>query len=328
MNKATLSQILKRAVPIIFYILLIVFLYFYLRSIDFSRIKDIDFNWWYLAVATVFALLFRYFGAYIWTVILRSLGAEDIRFSKTLIYVYAKSWLGRYIPGTAPWILGKIYFAARQGISKKKLAVSSLLEAALQIVVQILVALGLIAFDTRLDVVAPEIKVGFIILAILCLVILIPPVFNLFISSAYKLIKKKVLEPGHLASSKTILKGFTLYVIGSLLAGLSLFFIAKTVYPALPYNQLSFVIGVSTLASAVSMLAIFAPGGIGVRESIQLVLLSIIMPTEFALVVTIATRLWSVVIDLMFFTLAKAATARSCNKFNNSNPTKAQKLKD
>jgi hypothetical protein len=322
MNKTVLSQIIKRFVPIIFYALLIVFLYFYLRSIDFSKIKDIDFNWWYLAIATVFALVFRYFGAYIWTVILRSLGAEDVHFSKTLIYIYAKSWLGRYIPGTAPWILGKIYFAARQGISKKKLAVSSLLEAVLQIVVQMLVALSLIAFDTRLDVISPEIKVGFIILATLCLIALIPPVFNFLILSAYKLIKKKALDPSHLTNSKIILKGFVLYVIGSLLAGLSLFFIAKTVSPALPYNQLSFVIGVGTLASAVSMLAIFAPSGIVVRESIQLILLGIIMPTEFALVVTIATRLWSVIIDLAFFALTKAATASLRNKFNNSNPTK------
>lgn len=321
MSRTAVSQTLKRAIPIIFYTLLIVFLFLYLRSIDFSKIGKLDFNWWYLLIATVFGLSFRYFGAYIWTVILRSLGAENARFSKNLIYVYAKSWLGRYIPGTAPWILGKIYFAARQGVSKSKLAVSSLLEAALQIVVQMLVALSLIAFDARLDVISLEIKISLIILIAMCLVVLTPPVFNFLISAIYKIIKKRPLDSSHLASSKTILKGFVLYVIGSFIAGLSLFFIAKTVYPILPYDQLFFVIGVSTLASAVSMLAIFAPSGLGVREGIQLVLLSIIMPTEIALVITVVTRLWSVATDLIFFMLAKIATASLVKP-------KAKELKD
>ena len=58
--------------------------------------------------------------------------------------------------------------------------------------------------------------------------------------------------------------------------------------------------GASSLAGAVSMLAIFAPSGIGVREGIQLALLSIIMPTEYALVITVFTRLWGVAMDFIF----------------------------
>lgn len=53
------------------------------------------------------------------------------------------------------------------------------------------------------------------------------------------------------------------------------------------------------------MLAIFAPSGIGVREGIQLVLFSLIMPKELALAVTIITRLWSVGMDFVFFGLSR-----------------------
>jgi uncharacterized membrane protein YbhN (UPF0104 family) len=52
------------------------------------------------------------------------------------------------------------------------------------------------------------------------------------------------------------------------------------------------------------MLAFFAPSGIGVREGIQLALLNIIMPAEYALVITIFTRLWGVVTDFLFFGIA------------------------
>jgi uncharacterized membrane protein YbhN (UPF0104 family) len=241
-------------------------------------------------------------------VLLRSLGASNVRFSNNLIYVYAKSWLGRYIPGTAPWILGKIYFASKQGLSKNKLAVSSMLEGGLQIIVQMVFALSLLGLDPRLDIIPDELKLLFLATTIACLVVLVPPVFNKMMSLAYKVVKKKVFSREHYASSKTIGKGFSLYVFGTILGSLSLFFIAKAVYPELDYDQMIFVMGVGTLASAASMLAVFAPSGIGVREGIQLALLSLIMPTEIAFAITIITRLWSVACDLLFFALAKLST--------------------
>ena len=304
MKTSTLKRLAFKSIPWVFYGLLLVFLVIYLQSIDLAKLQNVDIAWQYVLIATGLGLGFRYWGAYIWVVLLRSLGATNVRLSRSLVYIYAKSWLGRYIPGTAPWILGKIYFASKQGISKNKLAVSSLLEGALQIIVQFLFALALLAFDPRLDVIPGEVK-GIILIGIVgCIVALIPTVFNRLIAAAYRLIKKKQFSTEHYASSRTISKGFGLYVVGALMSSLSLFFIAKAFYPELSYDQLFFVMGVGTLAGAVSMVAVFAPSGIGVREGIQLVLLSIIMPTEIALVVTIATRLWSVLVDGLFFGLA------------------------
>lgn len=307
MLKIHKKELIKRIITYGFYALLIVFLVVYLRSIDFTKLEQAQLHFGYLILATALGLGFRYWGAYIWTVLLRSLGARNVGYSKDLIYIYAKSWLGRYIPGTAPWILGKIYFAAQKGISKNKLAVSSLLEAALQIIVQMLFALSLLVFDSRLDIVSMDMKVVIAVAILCCVIVLIPAVFNWIVARAYKLIKRKSLPLEHYADTATVSKGFGLYTVGSIISSLSLFFIAKTVYPELPYDQIFFVMGVGTLAGAVSMLAVFAPSGIGVREGIQLALLSLIMPTEIALVVTVVTRLWSVVIDLLFFLFSKAA---------------------
>lgn len=300
-----MKKTLFKLIPAIFYTLLVVFLLLYLRTIDFTKVLNINFNWWWLVVASVLALAFRYWGAYIWIVILRSLGALNIHLSRALIYIYAKSWLGRYIPGAAPWILGKIYFASQQGISKNKLAVSSMLEAGLQIIVQLLFAFSLLVFDPRLDIIPSNLKVLIVIAILGCLVALIPKVFNTFLSLAYKVVKRKPFSKEHYATNKTIASGFGLYIVGSIMSSLSLFFIAKAVYPTLGFDEIFFVMGVSTLAGAVSMLAVFAPAGIGVREGIQLTLLSVIMPTEIALVITVATRLWSVVTDLLFFAISR-----------------------
>lgn len=299
-----LKKLLKKLIPYTFYALLIIFLVVYLRSIDFATLQTLHMNWWPLLLALLLGLAFRFWGAYIWTVILRSLGAKNAPYSRELIYIYAKSWLGRYIPGTAPWILGKIYFASKLGISKNKLAVSSILEAGLQIVVQMVFALSLLVFDPRLNIIGTDLKIGMTALIIVSLVALVPPVFNRIIKVVYKLLKRKQFPQEHYVSFDSVSKGFGMYIIGAIISSASLFFVALSVYPELSYNELLYVMGVGTLAGAVSMLAIFAPSGLGVREGIQLVLLSVIMPTEYALVITVLTRLWGIVTDFIFFILA------------------------
>jgi uncharacterized membrane protein YbhN (UPF0104 family) len=141
--------------------------------------------------------------------------------------------------------------------------------------------------------------------------VLIPRVFNKALSIVYKFAKKKVFSSEHHVTGKILFRGVELYTAGTVLSSLSLFFIAKAVYPDLGYDQILFVMGVGTLSGAISMLvAVFAPGGIGVREGIQLVLLSLIMPTEIALIITVVTRLWSVAVDLLFFAISRSLLIR------------------
>jgi uncharacterized membrane protein YbhN (UPF0104 family) len=295
----------KRLIPFVFYALLVLFLALYLRHVDFSQLRHLQPNWGYLALASLLALGKNYLGAYTWFAILQSLGATNLHLHKQLIYVYAKAWMGRYIPGTAPWILGKIYFASQHGISKQKLAVSSLLEGGLQIVTMLVFSLALLIFDRRLDVLGGGFKLLMVGVAAAGIVVLSPRMFNRLVSTAYKLLRRKELAGEHLASNGTIMRGASLYLVDAVINGLSLFFIAKAVDPSLAYSNIIFAMGAASLAGAASMLAVFAPSGLGVREGIQLVLFSLIMPKELALAVTVITRLWSVAMDLAFFGISR-----------------------
>jgi uncharacterized membrane protein YbhN (UPF0104 family) len=294
-----------RLVPIVFYGLLILFLALYLRSLDFSKLASVELNWWYLLLASVLALTNRYVGTFTWFTILRTLGATDLHLHRHLIYVYAKAWMGRYIPGTAPWILGKIYFASQHGISKQKLAVSSLLEGGLQIVTMLVFSLALLVFDRRLDVLGSGFKLLMLLVAAAGVVVLAPSIYNRLVNIAYKLLRHKSIDAENLTTQRTIVQGASLYLVDAVINGLALFFVAKAVDPSLSYHNIAFVMGAGSLAGAASMLAIFAPSGLGVREGIQLVLFSLIMPKELALAVTIITRLWIVAIDFAFFALSR-----------------------
>ena len=56
------------------------------------------------------------------------------------------------------------------------------------------------------------------------------------------------------------------------------------------------------------MLAVFAPGGLGVREGVQALLLALVMPVPIALVVVVVTRVWSLAVDGLFLLCAAAPT--------------------
>ena len=295
-----------KAIAAIFYLLLIVFLVVYLLSIDISRLLDVTIRWEYFIIASILGLLGRYFGAFIWLIILSGLGAKDVFSQKAaLLEVYAKSWLGRYIPGKAAWILGKIYFASQLGVSKNKLAVSSVLEGALQIGTKFILAFVILLFDARIDFITDEARWLLGVFIVIGIFTLIPSIFNRIIGLLYRLYKKKPFDAAHAVDNNTLIKSAMLYTAASFISALSFFFIAMAVYGDLTFADIYFVSSVTILASAISMLAVFTPSGLGVKEGIQIALLSIIMPTEIAFAIAVATRLWSVLMDFIFFGSAK-----------------------
>ena len=303
------AKLIRVILPTIFYTLFFIFLILYIRSLDFSQLEGVRVNWFYMAAASLFGLTFRYWGVFIWVVLLRSLGAKNLGSKIRLAYIYSKSWLGRYIPTPAAWMMGKVYFASKHGISKNKLAVSSLLEGALQVIVVMVVSFVMLIFDRRLDVIEPKFKILMFLVICAGIITMIPKVFNTIVSKVYKILKKKTFDPEHQANGSIVSKGALLYTVGALISGASLFFIAKSVYPEIGYDNLVFIMGVGNLAGAASMLAVFAPSGLGVREGIQLVLLSLIMPREFALIITIVTRIWGIAMDFIFYGINKLALA-------------------
>lgn len=290
----------------IFYAIVILFIIVYLKSIDTKQLEGLSVSWSLLLIGTVFGIATRYIGAITWLIILDSLGAKDIYKSKIeLFYVYAKSWLGRYIPGTAPWILGKIYFASKHGISKTKLAISSILEASLQILTITILSSVFLFFDQSFNKKFENMKPLLVMAIILSIVTIIPKFFNVLLSTIHKFLKKKPLAKEHLVKTKTIIRGSSMYVVFAIFNGVSLFFIAKGIYPPLSYDNFLYVISVSNLAGIIGMLAIFVPSGIGVREGALVAMLAQIMPVEIAVSVAIITRVAGLIWDLIFFVAAR-----------------------
>ena len=295
---------LLKLVPWLFYAAVAVFAVFYLKNINWAALNDVSVNWAWMAAATLASIAVRFWFARIWMFLLRSLNANLAGQEAELYLVYAKSWLGRYVPGGATWILGKIYFATKLGISKAKLGISSFLEGALQIIVVIISAALMLAVDPHVQNLGRTWVWLLLAAAIAGLIVVYPPVFNKVIRFGYAKVRKQDLAHEHLPDTATIGKGIGAFAVSSILSGLSFYFVAAAVDPKLDISSLAFIIGASNLASALSMLAVFAPAGLGVREGIQLAMLLLVMPAEPALVATVLMRVWSIVMDALFAGIA------------------------
>lgn len=306
--KAWLSKnrgLLTKLLGVVFYGLVAVFLVLYAGSLDWRSIFEIDLQWGFIIVATLLGLATRFWFARIWIFFLRNSGAK---FSKSMTsqlhVVYAKSWLGRYIPGSVAWVVGKIYFASKLGISKTRLAISSYLEAVLQIVTVLLTASVLLLIDPRSYELAGNWIWVVLATAVLGLVAVLPRVFKSYARLAYKLLRGKELDTSHIPGSKVLAKGVLYFVFSSLLSGLAFYFVALAVAPEIGIRELLFVLAASNLASAVSMVAVFAPAGVGVREAVQIAALIFVMSPEQALAATLMMRLLSIIWDGLFLALA------------------------
>lgn len=310
----------ERVIRTLFYLFIATFFFLYLRGLDFSSIEGLNLDWRYLSIASILALTFRYWGVLVWKSILKNLGVEKLPRFVILAYVYAQSWLARYIPGTLPWIASKIYLASRHGISKSKLTASSLLEAGMQIVAIATVSMILLIFDPRFDLVAPAVKYTAILIALIFTSFLYPPVFNRAAAFAYKILRREE-SPEIAINNQAVGKSFSLYAAGAFITGASYYLLTVSIYPEIAGEHFFYLIGAFNLAGVIGMATPFVPSGLGVREGAQLLLVGAVMPAEIAFTVTLISRLWSVVIDVVFYLVS-----RLLYRINLSNNQRKSKL--
>lgn len=301
---------MKRALGLAFYVLVAVFLVLYAQSLDFTALAGISPNWWLVLGATLLALFARFWFARIWIFFLTSSGATlDGPLRRELYLVYAKAWLGRYVPGSVVWVAGKVYFASKLGISKTKLAISSYLEALIQLATTLLLAVLLITLDPATRLLAQDALWLMVLLLIIGLIAIFPPVLRRYASLGYRLIRKQVLDPVHFPSSWAMANAALRFTLSAVVSGLAFFLVLWSLIPDLGISNLLYVLALTAIANALSMVAVFAPAGIGVREGVLIAGLALVIDPAIALVAALLMRVMSVIWDGLFFGLAKALQA-------------------
>ncbi len=295
MNK---SPILRVAINVVFSVAVIAFCIAYASRLDWSKLADLRFSLPLMVLSLIAGICYLFLSAFIWIRMLFRLNPA-VRASWDLLAVYAKSWMGRYIPGKVVWIAGKIHFASRYGIPVSQLGVTSFLEAGVQMATQLIISLAIILVDGHFGMLPDGIRILTVFAIIGLAVALAPPVFN-YLTSQFLRIAKRSTEHNIRVTWTAIGEMTGLYSVGYLFLGLTYFFSMKSFMPMLSPSLFAFTTAGISIAGTMGILALFAPSGLGVREGFIVLFLSLAMPTELAVVSAIVLRVTALIMDLAF----------------------------
>lgn len=274
--------------------------------LDLVAIGQLRVSWVWVLVATAVALAHRSWGVVTWTAVLRLLGATDVGGWWARAHIWATAWLGRYLPGKVLWILGKVYFGRSLGIGADVLALGALVEVAQQVAMTLAVSAAILAGYGALGAVVatPTLAIALGVLGVL--VAVLPTPYRIGLAAMRRW--RGAADGTLVAPQLSLTAGAAAFqFVGLVLTGAAYVALTRAVAPDLAWSQVGFVFATFTFAGAIGMLAVFAPSGIGVREGVQMLLLTRIMPAETAAALAVLGRVWSTAIDVAFYAITKAA---------------------
>lgn len=206
------------------------------------------------------------------------------------------SQLGKYLPGKVWLLLGRFYLYESKGKSKKLISTALYFE-----MVTIIIAGGII-FLASLSLLKEAVhffqreQIGWAIFLLLIAFLFLHPRFLQKIMNWFLMGFKR--EPVTLSISYLdILWILFICVLAWLVGGIGFYLFVDSIYP-IPSRHFLFLTGALAVSSALGLIALFAPAGLGVREGTLVYLLANLVPSPIAVILSITTRLWMTVIEI------------------------------
>jgi uncharacterized membrane protein YbhN (UPF0104 family) len=222
----------------------------------------------------------------VWAWIMNSMG-KKLKLSTHFIY-YSLSNILKRIPGTIWYIAGRAQFYKFDEISGKLTSVASGIEYSISVLSSIFVSiLFAIPIISRYSY-SPYL---FVLVIIIGGVMIHPRVISWILSKLK--VESEALE------YRLIIKSLFTYLVVWILGGLVLFFIANSIYP-LQLSDLAYVVGSWSFVGFISSILLLSPSNLGLTEVGLSLLLATIMPSSFAVIVAIMSRILITIYELFW----------------------------
>lgn len=293
---------LLRAVRVAAILLVVGFSFYYLgrnilQGLDDLLATAMRINYFSLAISLLLTAGATILGAWEWQLLLRGLG-HDLGARKGMrIHLLAN--VAKYAPGYLWQILGKVYLSERQSVSRKRAVGSVGVEFSLIVATGTLLALVTLPSTGLLgSSLLPSLGPGLAL-------ILVPPAALPFLLPLLQRVSSwsQIRERFPIVSELdyTSLVGVTVAIyLTWLVLGAGFVLLIGSVYP-ISINDIPRYIFALTVSFILGLLALFAPSGIGVRESAMAFLLGSCMPLSVASVIAILARVVTMLADVASF---------------------------
>jgi hypothetical protein len=235
----------------------------------------------------------------IWTMALSALEGKPMRV-RVLLWPYAESWLGRYLPGKIGLIGTRILAAERYGYSKVNAIISGGVEVILQLV--LVTTLSLAFLSVGLGSTLPFNVLPIVAMVAVLAILISPPVLRRMVN-VYLRWQNRVEGSVPFLSWATVLGCASVLLLMYGLQSTYSILLAESIDMSVQGRWLVFL-GAIFLSSIAGMVAFFSPGGIGVRELVFVQLLGSWYTKEQLVSFVIFWRLAETLIDAIFFLMA------------------------
>jgi glycosyltransferase 2 family protein len=279
-------------------------------SSNLDEIKSIDFRHYdplYIFIGVVIMFVAMIYPVFVWKYLISSLG--DRINTLSALKVWFISNLGRYVPGKMLQLAGLVYYANREGVSKGHAVQSVLYSQITANGLGLFMGLGLLLLKTTGDDFPNIFHITTILIAVFILILWFPSFF--LRSSNFVLAKMKKDKLEQTLENKKYMVYLALQIINWMLMSLSFVLLVKSYAPLSVYEHPE-VLFILPLSWTVGLLALFAPGGIGVREGTMTFWLKNYIPLEYALVLPWIYRIIITVIEIIL-TIIFAVSYRKPN---------------
>jgi uncharacterized membrane protein YbhN (UPF0104 family) len=284
--------------------------YFLIRALvtNWNQVKDFEWKFNYPLLIISFLLQITAFCwlVKVWGMVLRHTGSSISYLQLFKVWFYSN--LGRYLPGKVWQFLGMVYLLEKRGVPKRNSISTAILAQSFSVISGLLVAFVFLGADLYSQFLSKNPGLVLVLAAFVILILIIicfPKLLGKIINSGLGILKREKISLD--IASKDVIIYILAYSVSWLLFGLAFLVFIKAIAQA-SFNMYPGITGAFAFAFNIGFLALFVPGGIGVREGILVVLLSSMFPAIFPLpvatLISLLARLWVTVTELLCFLIA------------------------
>lgn len=287
-------------------IVLVAFYYIYKHRVDIA-IYVVDISPVFLLAALFLGFSYFISFAIIWKKIQTTISPRPkARLSIfEWLRIYMLGFMGRYLPGKVGLIFGRILFLERYGYEKKSIVLSAVYENIFSVLNSLLLGCLVIVFlypDYFTGSFFEAYSYMAIIVAFAVLYLVSPWFFKTI--NYFLVLFKRTPVPDALRLDKTHLALiFICYTVPFLVGGLVLLvFLNTLVFVEFSVRNIFLCAAITSLSGVIGTFAVFAPGGIGVREAVQvgLYVSMFALPLDLSVMISIMYRLFITLCEFLF----------------------------
>lgn len=299
-------------------LVLVVVAYFFGRGLADNwaavRAIDVDVNVWSVTAVTLFGGAVVVSGL-LWGHMLTRLGGTRVTASDA-IRVQCGSWLLKYVPGQVGSVANKVVWAGQRGIPRTLVVITFVYENVFLLLGSIIPTAVILVFADALtgerdDLLATLMPV--LVALVPLLLVTDRRVFRWGVNLVARRALKRDVPPEYFLGSAAAFGYQLAFLVPRVVNGLGFVLIVVSFLDVDPSTYLPLA-AAYVIAGAVGILAVFVPSGLGVRESVIVLLASRYMPVEQAIVLSLLARLYSTVGDGLVALVYGALTFRDVKK--------------